>query len=204
MSNDTPCPGCGLAVPAGYPRCPRCHAAMPAVTTTLPLRGSPRDPGGTSLAEEGSRKPALLIGAVLLAVVVAVVAVVILMRSGDGDKDKGKDKAPAGAGGGTAARPSAGPAGGGADPGPAEPDEPPAPGTTPSGAPLDAELQNRRLWATVSVEGTVAVVSSAYCADPGMDESLRAAGPDLAATGVTAVRCNERHGPLVFERPVEK
>jgi hypothetical protein len=202
MPTDNPCPGCGLAVPAGYPRCPRCHAAMPAATTTLPMRGSPRDPGGTSMAEDGSRKPALLIGAVVLALVVAVVAVVILMRSGDGgDQDEAP---PGGAGGGAAARPSAGPSGGAEEPGPAEPDEPPAPGTAPSGAALDAELSSRRLWAKVSVEGTVAVVSSAYCGDPGMDESLRAAGPDLAATGITAVRCNDRHGPLVFERAVEK
>ncbi|HTM20124.1 MAG TPA: hypothetical protein VL172_06450, partial [Kofleriaceae bacterium] len=86
--NEQPCPGCGLAVAPGYLRCPRCHVVMPGMPITPSPSTSPRDPGGTSLAD-GGRGPALWIAAVAIAVAVAVVAVIILMRNRGGGDDHG-------------------------------------------------------------------------------------------------------------------
>lgn len=195
MTREVTCPACGLVVAAGYPRCPRCRALLPGMTAPPAAVAASRGAaGGTAIADR--RRPVLLIVASVIAVVVAVVAVIILM-SDDGDERAG---APV-----PAPSPGLAPAPAqGAEPAPAG--EPAADQgvavAAPSAASLGAELDQRRLWATVAVDGQAAVVHSAYCTDAGMEQAIQAAGADLRAAGLTSVRCHERHGPLVFERPV--
>jgi len=131
-----------------------------------------------------------------VAAVAAVVAVVILMRDRSG--------------GGHAAAPA--PAVGvddGQEAPPAQrrrsnavPDDPVVAQSGASTASLAIELEQRRLWANLDVEGDAVVIHTAYCTDPGLSQALEATSGDLIAAGITAVRCHERHGPLVFERPL--
>jgi hypothetical protein len=161
---------------------------MPGVTSPTPRT----DAGGTALPDR--RRPTLLLVAAVLAAVVAVAAVVILMRNG-GAGDSGDDT-PAPEPAARTGEPSQAPV----------PPVPEDPGVAVRGgasaAALVGELQARRLWANVEVQGTTAVVHTAYCADPGMDEALAAAAAGLTAGGIESIRCHERHGPLVYERPV--
>ncbi len=192
MTREVTCPACGLVVAAGYPRCPRCRALLPGmIAPPAAVAASRGAAGGTAIADR--RRPILLIVASVIAVVVAVVAVIILMRD-DGERAGAPAPAPS-PGLAPAPTPGAEPAAAG---------EPAAEQGVavagPSAASLGAELDVRRLWATVDVDGRAAVIHSAYCADPGMDQAIAAAAADLGAAGIGSVRCHERHGPLVFER----
>ena len=48
----TSCPACGVAVAPGYPRCPKCHAALPSAPLHLPAPARARQAGGTSAASD--------------------------------------------------------------------------------------------------------------------------------------------------------
>src|SRR5689334_15232181 len=45
-----PCPACGVAVPMGYPRCPKCQTVMPALRSKRPTFREENLAGGTSVA----------------------------------------------------------------------------------------------------------------------------------------------------------
>jgi hypothetical protein len=195
------CPSCGVAVAVGYPKCPRCHSAVPQAPRTK--RQTLREEmlaGGTSV--EPPEMPAtsspllpLAIGVVALG---AVIAGFVLLR-----------KEPT-------TQPAIEPAGEGADDTePEQDDEPEAttePGATAeagaapveevdlSGAvdSLSEELRVQRLWATVRADGTVIEIQSSLCDDKAMTAAVDGAG--LAGSGATAVRCVAAHGGVVWER----
>jgi hypothetical protein len=205
------CPSCGLAVSPGYPKCPKCHAAMPTAASFAPASSDARNvQGGTAV---GGGVGSLVWIAV--AGVVAVVAVVVYVASGSS-----KDEAPAPA-------PTMGPVDPTIDPtidptmkpaiDPARPDLDPFAGTGPDPAAvakadrararsraaerIGAALDSARMWGTIEVQGEELHIHSAYCPQI-TDERLEAGRDDSGAPLFAAVSCFERHGPLVWERPL--
>jgi hypothetical protein len=195
------CPSCGVAVAVGYPKCPRCHSAVPQAPRTK--RQTLREEmlaGGTSV--EPPEMPAtsspllpLAIGVVALG---AVVAGFVLLRKEPTTKPAIE---PAGEveGDDTEAQ----------DDEPGAPDEPGA-AIEAGAAPvadvqlddavdsLSEELRVQRLWATVRADGSVIEIQSSLCDDKAMTAAVDGAG--LAGTGATAVRCVAAHGGVVWER----
>lgn len=195
------CPGCGVAVAVGYPKCPRCHAAVPQAPRTK--RQTFREEmlsGGTSV--EPPEMPAtsspllpLAIGVVALG---AVIAGFVLLR-----------KSPT-------TKPAIEPAGEADDDDTeAQDDEPdvtdePGAAAEAGAAPvaevqlddavdsLSEELRVQRLWATVRADGSVIEIQSSLCDDKAMTAAVDGAG--LAGSGATAVRCVAAHGGVVWER----
>ncbi|HEY4241188.1 MAG TPA: hypothetical protein VGM88_15300 [Kofleriaceae bacterium] len=188
------CPACGVAVVPGYVKCPKCHTPLPYGAG----RGkrSTIDPGGTAIPEKKGFP--LFAAIVALAVGGAIVwAGVALSHRGRADAEPAPppvEATPAA----VVAPPEA--------PAPAEP----APQATPTLAPpldptaatnaLATALRKQRLWSTVEVTGTRAIVRSASCADPQLAATIERARPTLRGGGLTRLRCVEQSGGVVFER----
>ncbi|MCA9674929.1 MAG: hypothetical protein H6709_05125 [Kofleriaceae bacterium] len=198
------CPGCGVAVAIGYPRCPKCHAALPQPARSR--RATARDElltGGTSVEPSGGYRGLALIGVVVLGLIVAVV--VMTRRGGDrggarapsDDRDDRADRADDRTGGTRAddvddlpELPPATQTGGGA-----------AAADPLAGAirDLSEALRTERLWSKVSHDGTEIVVESSLCGDTAMHEVLAQQVAPLHDAGARSLRCQEPHGGLVFE-----
>lgn len=188
------CPACGVAVVAGYVKCPKCHAAIP----TRP-HAQPQGPGGTSMAGGGGLPmiPMLVGGAVVLAIVVGV-----MLRGGKAKassttdpSDAGAEVEPEGESPPVQTAPT--------DPTPVVPNQavvPRGPDPGAAAASLETALKRGRLWGTVEVTGARVDVRSGACADPGMGPVLAAAHAALHDAGLTKLRCLEQSGGVVFER----
>lgn len=199
------CPACGLSVPSGYPRCPKCHGAMP----DAPPRGgdaaAERVQGGTSVAEESNT--AWLVGGVALVAAAVIAMVVMSFRGGEQTQQPVVAKADvvAGVDDLVAPSPAAGAPGvraaaGGDDPPVADEALPQADRVLAAARALSASLEGERLWSTVEPEAQGLAVRSAYCADEGMSTAIERLAETLAQGGVSRVTCYERHGPQVFVR----
>jgi len=199
VATSVTCPGCGVAVAVGYPRCPRCHTAVP--QAARPKRSSVRDDlmaGGTSVEPPESPRPwgavAWLAGGA--AAIVAVVVLWALLR---------EDATPPGVGRAPTAESDE------AEPAAEEVAAPEAPAegaTKPTERPaadpladaviaLDQALRAQRVWATVRRDGDVVVIESALCGDGAM--STVVAGAGLREAGASLVRCVAPHGAVVWE-----
>ena len=70
---------------------------------------------------------------------------------------------------------------------------------------LEEALIQARLWSKVSTDAsskaTISVVS-ASCADGGMQRQVDKFASSLSTLGFSKLRCLEKHGALVFERPL--
>lgn len=183
------CPACGVAVIPGYVRCPKCQAPLPA-----PRRAGPVGAGGTALEDTRRRFPyvAAIAGIVAGGAIVAVLAARRDHASAAGGHAPPASRAPVVA-------PSA--------PAPQTAVEEARPPTLPSrpdprvpAGDLDRELKRQRLWGTVEVVGERVDVRSGGCGDPAMGPVIDAAIPRLREAGLTALRCMEQSGAVVFER----
>jgi hypothetical protein len=191
------CPKCGVDVAVGYPRCPRCHAAVPQGARAR--RATPLELGGGTSVEvaRGPSRAGLILLA--LAGVVLIVVIVLFATGGGGSR---KAAAPEEAVEEEAVEDETG-------------DEPadeadteeeaarPEPAADPMPAALrdlDRALRAAQLWSNVRREGTVVVVESALCEDTGMWPAIAALAGDLRDAGASAVRCQGRHGGVIFER----
>lgn len=197
------CPQCGLGVSPGYPRCPKCHASMPA-TPSLAAETHPRQvQGGTSV----SSGPGPYLWIAIAGVVVVAAVVVYLARGSD---DQGTTP--------SSAAPAVAPASNLEPALPAASAEPDPFATTDSdlataarddrsaarsraAAAVDSALEGARLWGTVAVSGEHLHIHSAYCASI-TDEHVAAGRDGAGAVLFESVSCFERHGPLVWERPL--
>jgi len=188
------CPSCGVAVVAGYVRCPKCHTAL-AYGGARPKRVT-GDPGGTALPAKGFPTVAALVALGIA----AVIALVLGLRS-----DRKKVEA------------SPSPA---AEPIEAVPANPVAPRPTfsapsaaavapetrptenPAAATRDLEnaLRLQRLWGRVEVTGAQVQLRSGSCADPAMRPLIESKRSLLRSAGLTRLRCVEQSGAVVFER----
>jgi len=63
---------------------------------------------------------------------------------------------------------------------------------------LESALATERLFAKITVHGTVVELRSEFCAQPRLREIVAKAGPELRTQGVTALYCVELHGARVF------
>jgi hypothetical protein len=201
-AHQSDCPSCGIAVAAGYLRCPKCHTEMPGGTAPSFDGSAERVAGGTSVTTGDSSRIwiAAAIGLMAVAVVVFLVA-----RGGDD-----KAAAPADSGGQAAPAPS-----------PKRSAQRPAPTPSPVTAPetddevvvppaqrvagvanmLRDRLDGARLWSTVDLEGTDGLsIHSGYCSDEQMPGLIDALADDLRGAGLVRVTCYERHGAKVFAR----
>jgi hypothetical protein len=204
------CPGCGVLVTAGYPRCPKCHAPMPGAPPTtgkMPKQGR-FTAGGTSVAVDDERRSVLplIIGLGILAVAAVVIYVV---ARGDGKKAAaGPDPSAEveteaeGTAEGEAETSPDDPAGarGGE---PEENDRKARVERTRITRALATALRTQRLWSSVDldpIDDRILIIHSQYCGEEGVQAVLADAKSDLVDSGVTMVRCVEQHGPLVFEQ----
>jgi hypothetical protein len=74
-----PCPACGVQVPPGYVKCPRCHAELP---QTTPGRKRPAtDVGGGTTVAPGMDRTLIYIGVGAIALIALVTF--LLTRGGD-------------------------------------------------------------------------------------------------------------------------
>ncbi len=196
------CPSCGIMVAAGYPKCPKCHANMPKAAPSKPsyTRGAPAS-GGTAL--EPSSAMAWIAGVAALLLVGG--GTIYFLARGDGAKNRlGTSAAPAPPRA-AAAEPrarsrallptstDASVAGGG---------EPLADRRAAATTALRDQLSAGRLWSDVEnvADDTSAVVlRTAYCADPKLRAVVDKLAPQLRAAKLTTLRCEARHGALVFE-----
>jgi hypothetical protein len=196
------CPKCGLGVSPGYPKCPKCHAVMPVAPSLGAETPSHPVQGGTSVSSGPGPYVWIAVAGVLV-----VAAVVIYVARGSNEPATTSSPVPA-----AAPESTREPALKVAEP---EPDpfattdsdlattargDLTAARTRAVGA-VDAALEGARLWGTVTVAGEQLHIHSAYCASI-TDEHV-AAGRDGAGTPLfETVSCFERHGPLVWERPL--
>lgn len=197
------CPACGLAVSPGYPKCPKCHAAMPAAPSLGGDARSRKVQGGTAV--DSGPGPYLWIA---IAGVVVVAAVVVYLARGSDDRAAPGPVAPAPAVGVEPA-----PSPDTSNPAVADPfpRTAPDPATTArndlsaartrAAAAVGVALEGARLWGTVQVVGEQLHIHSAYCTSIG-DDHLGAARSAAGAALFEAVSCFERHGPLAWERPL--
>jgi hypothetical protein len=193
-----PCPKCGVAVPLGYVKCPRCHAAMPAAPSRA-RRESMRDSiaGGTAVeTPEPGGFPWLLAGVCAAA---AITAIVWYVSSG------GARAAEPGAAAQPAAMPAA--ASGSALAAASDVEPPAAPVVDPRPrqrtdalAALAHRLESDQLWATVTEVGDAVELRSSFCADRGMSARIDAIASQLGTLGFTSVRCLEKGGTPVWKR----
>lgn len=202
VTTSVPCPSCGVDVSVGYPRCPRCHAAVPQAPRAK--RQTFREAniaGGTSVEPvtgPGGGNGLLLVG---LAAAVALLLVIWLATRGDDTKK--------------AAEPAAGVVedegdedeGGGQDdedddttPDEARPDRPAADDLPAAIRDLDEALRAAQMWSKVTRAGDVVVVESSLCEDSAMWSAIAPLASQLRDAGATAVRCQAQHGGVVFER----
>ncbi len=61
-------------------------------------------------------------------------------------------------------------------------------------------LDKARLWSKLTAEGSTVSLVSGACADQSMQPTIALAAESLAAVGITAIRCLEKHGEQVFEQ----
>lgn len=190
------CPACGITVATGYPRCPKCHAAMPSVATRARSADRGVHAGGTSVG--GGADPTNWLVPIVGLVVVSGIAIFVLMRS---DKPAAEAPVPNKV---TDSRPAT------------EVVEEPvfvadeAVGEAvvddslrhSTAVTVASALDGARLWAKVAVDGDVLVISSAYCENPGTKQVIAANQAAIMAAEFAKVRCLERHGALVFEDSV--
>ncbi len=195
------CPACGVAVAPGYPRCPKCHAALPDAPPLGGNASAQRVQGGTSTAAESPRSWLWVAGAAGLALL-GVIGFFVLRSS---EKHPGAPPPPAASPAEVPAAPNVAAAEQGADvaPDPSAPAEPSrVQQQLEAAASLREALDNRRLWASVNADHNDLSIHSAYCNDAAMAGAIDELEKDLGAAGITHVGCYERHGPLVFERTI--
>ncbi len=194
------CPKCGISVAPGYPRCPKCHAAMPDAPKMGSSASAQRVQGGTSTAAETPRSWPWIAAAAGLAVL-GVVGIFVL-RSSEKKKPApppvaSPAQAPVAANVSAANEPTE------VAPDPSAPDEPSlVQKRLEAQTSLREALDTRRLWATVDNDGDDLSIHSAYCNDAAMAEAIDELEKQLGAAGIVHVACYERHGPLVFERAI--
>lgn len=185
------CPACGVAVVAGYVRCPKCQAALP--NRKIPTISA----GGTAVSSGGGLPVLALVG-----VGVLVIGVIVYFVVGKSSAAKPKPEEPTS---GSAVE----------EPAEEATEETTAPGPSaatttqreanhidPNAVARDVEraLKNVRLWSTVEAVGNRLDVTSGSCRDPNMGPMLDAARQALRNAGLTRVRCMENSGAVVFER----
>ncbi|MBL8620843.1 MAG: hypothetical protein JNK64_06050 [Myxococcales bacterium] len=188
--SSVPCPSCGVAVTAGYPRCPRCHAPMPGVGAARGRRDTNQG-GGTTVKERPSRWSAAALAVALVAVVAGVVALVLTR----------------GAAHHTVAEPTVTPVA----PPPLSArtlDEPEAP--SPDVAPvrdpwpvldrLERAAASERLYLKATARGASVELRSSFCGEARVEALVDAALPALREQGIARVTCVELHGAAVFAR----
>ena len=204
VPNTITCPGCGVALAVGYPKCPRCHASVPQGPRSK--RQTVREEmiaGGTSLEPPAAAPrswPWLLAAALVIGGLVVWVASRRDQRAraaptdsnavtDDNERDDetaasaAEDDEDVAAATGQAAAAAPGPA----DLGPAIRE-------------LDGALRGERLWAKVTADGDVVVIESALCGDSAIALVVDELGAGLRAAGARSVRCQEPHGAVVFDR----
>jgi hypothetical protein len=201
------CPGCGVPVTVGYPRCPKCGAGLPAAARSK--RATFREAnleGGTSVEPESSGGSGGWILAGVLLVLGVGMAIYFATRGGGKKHD-------AEAGSGDEAtqvedQPNDEPN----EVTPDEPDEKPAQKPGPKlnepraaavadvVARIDEGLRTARLWAKVQTLGDVLVIESSLCDDPGILQVVSGEGDALRAAELATVRCQEPNGRVDFER----
>lgn len=203
------CPGCGVAVPAGYPKCPRCHTELPQTLPGETRRRTPTDMGGGTTMSPGPERTLIYIGVAAIGLIAVVTW--LMVRGGPtkpaaaatGSDDSGASDTDDGTTGDTdEAQPEPPP-----DRAPVQPRPPPDPDDTPAAqtaaaaaAELGRELRSERLWATVTIDATTVVVDSSFCDDAGLGAILSSHTGALRDAGLTDVRCRAPHGGVVFER----
>jgi hypothetical protein len=193
----TTCPSCGVAVVAGYVRCPKCHAALP--SRKIPTIAA----GGTASANGGGLPLLPIIG-----VGVVVIGLVLYFTVGKSDAAKPKPVAEPTAGSVVEEAPAedTAPETTTTAPGPALTTTRPRDGNfiDPNAVAHDVEraLKNQRLWSTVEAAGNRLEITSGSCRDANMNPMLDAARQALRNAGLTRVRCIENSGVVVFERAI--
>lgn len=198
MPTTVTCPSCGVDVQVGYPRCPRCHAAVPQAPRAK--RQTFREAsvaGGTTLEPAPGGR-----GGLLLLALAGLAAILLFIWLGTRDTASKKPTEPA-AGvvedeedeeavdeevdddeGATSA----------------DDDRPAADQMTAAIRDLDEALRAAQMWSKVAREGDAVVVESALCEDKGMWAAIAPLAVQLRDAGASAVRCRAQHGAVVFER----
>jgi hypothetical protein len=195
------CPSCGVDVAVGYPRCPRCHAAVPQAPRAR--RQTFRESnvaGGTSLEPPigaGGRGGLLLL--VLGGVAALLLVIYLATRGGDEPKAAAQDEVEEEE---TDEEEDEAEQGGAPDEGEAvEEEEGEAEDLMPSALrDLDEALRAAQMWSKVTREDDVVVVESSLCEDGGMWSAIAPLAAQLRDAGASAVRCRAQHGAVVFER----
>lgn len=184
----TTCPACGVAVVAGYVRCPKCQASLPSRRATAAAGGTAVSNGGLPLLP--------LIG-------VGVVAIGLVLYFVVGKSSNAKPQPTEPVEGSAVEAPVE------FTPAPAPPTPAPSAGVqrdtnyiNPYAVANDLEraLANRRLWSSVEAAGDRLEITSGSCRDANMVPMLDAARQALRNAGLTRVRCMENSGAVVFER----
>ncbi|MBK9030532.1 MAG: hypothetical protein IPL61_04200 [Myxococcales bacterium] len=188
----SPCPGCGVAVAAGYPRCPKCHAPMPGVAGGRTRRDTNQG-GGTTVTARSSRATGVALVVAGAAVLAAVVALV--MTSGSAHRKVATDPRV------TAVTPMTSSARRIDDTAIEAPPPPPAP---PEPWPvldrLERALAAERLYGKVTIRGGAVEVRSSFCEEARVQALVDGALADLRAVGAATVACVAPHGAVVFRR----
>ncbi len=189
------CQNCGVTVAPGYPKCPKCHGAMPHVTSPLARHGTATAGGTSAVPGSGGFWIALL--------TIAIVGAVIffMMRGDEGESNPERSSAVARDAGGEDEMDATvegvvedvslddGDAGA-----PLTPDE--ALGS------LEQALADQRLYSGVEANAddeTAVRIESAHCEDAGLRAAVEATADDLVSAGFVRVQCYSRHGTRLFE-----
>lgn len=178
----------------GYPRCPKCHAVLPASGRMNRIADGG---GGTTAAvvvdEPARRWPWYVAGALVLAGAVAVVII------GSGGKAPAAELPDDPVPPEDVVEPQAGSA---------APDEaPPAvlprtPDAGPVADRLATTMAGLRLYATVEPIGDTIEIRTAYCADARIAGLVADVTADLRGAGITTVTCRALHGAEAWTRPL--
>jgi hypothetical protein len=186
---------CGVAVVAGYVRCPKCHAGLPMGRT----KRTTVEPGGTAV--EPRRFPVVPVA--IGGAVVLVGLVVGLSLRGDGTRSLASAAAPALPGpiaaiavpprtrspGALLAQPSSA-----GDPAQAAVQDARA-----ATAALESALRVQRLWGRATTTFPRVELRSGSCSDPAMRPLIESQRSVLRSAGLTRLRCVEQSGAVVFE-----
>jgi hypothetical protein len=191
------CPGCGVAIVAGYVRCPKCHAALPRGLGMTPAAGVKiarmNAPGGTAVA--GGRGMVMPIAGAAV-VGLAIVLFLVLKQSPPAPPSLAPDAGQPEAEEEAIPEPATSPT-------PAAEAELPSPNRfDPSATARDLEraLGRQRLWSSVQVIGDEVEIRSGSCRDVNLMPTVDAARAALRNAGLTRLRCLEQSGSVVFER----
>lgn len=192
------CPQCGVALPVGYVKCPRCHSELSSPIQIS--RARQRTDGGGTAIGASSNRTAIMIGA---GVALGVLVIWLVVRD------------PASSTAAPVTADAAGPAVA-EEPVADEPvaDEPIAPSGRPAPPPpddnrpnptaalsqLSRDLRVEKLWAAVGQDGDTIVIDSSFCEDTALGGILDSHAGELRAARFAAVRCRAPHGGVVFER----